>query len=133
MKLEKKIWASDIVRTLAPQGKEKSTLVALAEHANADGSSCFVSIDRIARETGHSRRTVQRHIKELEATGQIRKGHQAHESRTNTYNIVCCEPARQIVMPIPPARDPDEVQEIRSPEVLALVRAAMDHLKMTGT
>lgn len=128
-----KIWASDIVRKLAPPSKEKSTLVALAEYADADGTHCFVSIDRIANDTGHSRRTVQRHIKTLSERGELRKQHQGHEHRTNDYRIVCCAPAFQEALPLPPARDPDERIEVRSPETLAIVKAVTEKLRMTGS
>lgn len=84
-------WATEKVRTLSPASKEKSTLLAIARYADSQGNSCYPSIATIARGSGHSIRTTQRHIKTLIERGELyveimgKKG-----LRTNTYAISVC-------------------------------------------
>lgn len=44
----------------------------LSTHMNREGGSCWPSINRVARESGLSRRTVQRHVVLLEVEGWLR-------------------------------------------------------------
>src|SRR6266404_5167956 len=48
---------------------EKLVLLALADHANSDGGSCYPGVDLLAQKTGLSRRTVQRILRKLETKG----------------------------------------------------------------
>lgn len=48
-----------------------TTALALADHADHEGRNAFPSVGLLAWKTRASRRTVQRHLRELEATGFI--------------------------------------------------------------
>lgn len=67
----KKHWAYEKVREFAPASKEKVTLLAIANYANPDGGHAWPSIDTIARDTGQTARTVQRHIRALEVRDEL--------------------------------------------------------------
>lgn len=47
------------------------TALALADHADHDGRNTYPSVGLLAWKTGQSRRTVQRHLRALEASGFI--------------------------------------------------------------
>jgi Helix-turn-helix domain len=103
----KRFWASEKVRNLAPMSKEKSTLVALAEYADPDGSNAFPSIPTLARCTGHSERTVQRHLRLLEQRGELVVQSRSLGGRKRTvYRIPCCQ-----LSPAPFVREHREAPE----------------------
>lgn len=60
------------VWTLELRHEQQSVLLALADHAHDDGTHCFPSIDYLAWKTAYDRRTVQRTMRALEASGLIK-------------------------------------------------------------
>lgn len=58
---------------------------ALAKHMSRNGDSCYISIDLLADETGHSRRTVQRALRDLEQVGWINITRGGGRSRRSEY------------------------------------------------
>lgn len=75
MSLKAIIWAIED----APVEDPTATLVliALADNANDDGTGCWPSVQTLTNRARCSRRTVQRHLRDLEAAGIIRQGNQA--------------------------------------------------------
>lgn len=72
----------------------KFTLVALANHADARGV-CWPSQATLVKHTGHSERTVGRHIQELEDRRLIerRRRHRKNGSRrSDLYRLTFCQP-----------------------------------------
>lgn len=70
----------------APELNHAAKLVAcaLAEHMDADGGSCYPSVTTLAGETAQDRRTVQRALRALEASGWITRAEgrgRGHSSR----------------------------------------------------
>lgn len=61
-----RVWKLDLESSL------KLTLLGFADHAN-DAGVCYPSMDRVAWKSGVSRRTVQRHVRELEERGLMEK------------------------------------------------------------
>lgn len=59
------VWARQVPRRLL------TTALALADHADHDGRNAFPSVGLIAWKTTADRRTVQRHLRDLEALGFI--------------------------------------------------------------
>lgn len=55
---------------------ELCILYSLADRANDDGEGCWPSVATLAQESRCSQRTVQRHLRNLEDRGLIRKGDQ---------------------------------------------------------
>lgn len=47
------------------------TALALADHADHDGRNAYPSVGLLAWKTGQSRRSIQRHLRALEASGFI--------------------------------------------------------------
>lgn len=60
------------VWSLQLPGRVVLTALALADHADHDGRNAYPSVALLAWKTGHDRRTIQRHLRELEALGLIR-------------------------------------------------------------
>jgi len=86
-------WAVSKVIRFVPASNEKNTLVALAKHAHDDGWSIFCSEKLLAQETGHSVRTIRRHLRNLEGRGELVTFEQWYQGRrTNEYVIPICEP-----------------------------------------
>ena len=56
------VWDQDI----RPPAK-KMVLLAVADHADHDGDNAWPSIARLGRMVGNEPRSVQRHLRELEA------------------------------------------------------------------
>jgi hypothetical protein len=72
-------------------GVERLVLIALANHADVGGGSCYPSLDRIAHEARASRRHVIRAIQGLEEQGHIvvvRGGGRGH---SNHYRLILSE------------------------------------------
>lgn len=82
--------AYEKVMELAPPSKEKGTLLAIAAHANSDGTSAWPKIETIAKESGQSERTVQYHIRELENRGELLVEPGKKGPRSNRYSIPVC-------------------------------------------
>ena len=70
-------------------GLRKLVLISLASFADPDGSNVFPSIERVARQTLglKSTRSVQRHIRALEADGVLVRVANAKQHRPNVYRI----------------------------------------------
>lgn len=83
--------ASDKVREYIPSCKEKSTLLAIANYADPDGTSCHPAIKSVAHDSGHSVRTVQSHLSTLVHRGYliIIPGGKGPRD-THEYYIPCC-------------------------------------------
>lgn len=94
----KEDWASEKVRVFIKASKEKATLMALARVAQPDGTGIFLALGTIASDTGQSIRTVRRHLRALEARGELVTFPQASSyNRTNEYYIpICRETAAEI-------------------------------------
>lgn len=56
----------------------KALLYSLAEHMNADGSSCFPSVPRLSAEAGLSERSARKHLKALERMGWLSRKRSSH-------------------------------------------------------
>ncbi|MHB8303628.1 MAG: helix-turn-helix domain-containing protein [Acidobacteriaceae bacterium] len=65
-----------------------AVLVCLASHANDDGKSCYPKVERIARMTRYSERTVIRSIATLEADGWLRVAHGRGRGVVSQYTVV---------------------------------------------
>lgn len=59
------VWSREVPARLL------TTALALADHADHEGRNTYPSVSLLAWKTGADRRTVQRHLRELEATGFI--------------------------------------------------------------
>jgi len=109
-----KTWAEWKVKERAPESIEKTTLLAMATYADPDGWEVFMSEKTLAKHIGKSVRTIRRHIRALEARGEIVTFEQWYSGRkTNYYVITCAEadltdrearkvsPEQQLMLPIP--------------------------------
>ena len=67
----------------------RHTAHVLATHMNADGGSCYPSLDRLVSETRHSRATVVKAIRELEARGYITRQPGGGGPRNTTRYFAC--------------------------------------------
>ena len=84
-------WAIEKVRVYLPPSKEKSTLMAIAGYVNHVTGTARPSRDAIAHDSGHSGRTVQRHIQSLERAGHLVVDRESkNEHRPSVYRIPCC-------------------------------------------
>lgn len=81
IKLMSQVWESDL------PSEQKYTLLALADYANDDGENVYPSVGTLARKTSLSPRTVQRHLRALEADGLIEAHAEARQHRPTTYRI----------------------------------------------
>lgn len=63
------VWELDLDKPL------KFTLLALADHADHNGDGARPSVGLLAWKTGDTRRTIQRHLRALEALGLIEPIH----------------------------------------------------------
>lgn len=59
------VWNRELPAAVLP------TALALADHADHEGRNAYPSVGLLAWKTSASRRTVQRHLRELEALGFI--------------------------------------------------------------
>lgn len=104
------VWDSQI-----PAGR-KMVLLALADHANDDGGSCFPSVAKVARKCTMSERAVQGHIRDLGREGLIdlteRPGH-SNSFRLHPDRIAAWTPADsappQILHPADSAPPPPQI------------------------
>lgn len=107
-------WAQFKVKERAPDSQEKTTLLAMASYADDDGWSVFMTEETLAHHIGKSVRTVRRHIRALEARGELVVFPQWYAGKKqNEYVITCAEPMtteregrkavpeRQLALPIP--------------------------------
>jgi DNA-binding transcriptional ArsR family regulator len=85
------IWAFEQKVGSAPA---KLVLLKLADNAN-DKGECFPSLANIARHTELNKRTVERHLKALEAAGLLSVRRQKHESGVNLPNTYKLEMHRE--------------------------------------
>jgi len=67
---------------------EKLVLLAMADHAHDDGTSCYPSIETLARKTSQTRRGVQKIMCRLEKSRLIEPSKLSHGRRTTEYRIV---------------------------------------------
>ena len=84
------VWDQDI----RPPAK-KMVLLAVADHADHDGDNAWPSVARLGRMVGIEPRSVQRHLRELEAEGYLIVHNQAggtvrmpSDKRPNLYTVV---------------------------------------------
>jgi hypothetical protein len=70
-------------------GSEMLLALAMVDHARDDGTSIWPSVDELARKTRQSRRTVQRQIAKMVATGWLEQVRAATGRRglTNEYRV----------------------------------------------
>lgn len=84
------VWSRDL-----PSGTVLTAL-ALADHADHDGRNAFPGVGLLSWKTGHSRRTVQRHLRTLEDAGFIEAQGYAtggHQRATRyAFNFEKCPP-----------------------------------------
>lgn len=66
---------------------QQGILLAMAEHANDDGTSCFPSIDRIAWKAGYKPRAVEAIIRQLKKDGILVKVAEPKAHRPAEYEI----------------------------------------------
>lgn len=76
---------SSIFESDLPPGK-RLVMLALADHANDEGV-CYPSISRLCLRTGMKERTVQTHIRELEADGYLSRDMNKGRSGSNLYHL----------------------------------------------
>ena len=90
-RIPKAEWAIEKVRVYLPASKEKSTLMAIAGYINHVTGTCKVRRSLIAHDSGHSERTVQRHMAQLEQDGHLVIDRPSrYEHRASVYRIPCC-------------------------------------------
>jgi hypothetical protein len=66
---------------------QQLVMLALADHANDEGSQIFPSIERIAWKTGYSTRSIQRVIRDLQEAGILCVVRKANRYRPTEYSI----------------------------------------------
>jgi hypothetical protein len=66
---------------------QQGILLAMADHASDDGSSCYPSIDRIAWKAGYKPRAVEAIIRELRKQGILEIVEEARAHRPTEYHI----------------------------------------------
>ena len=66
---------------------EQAVLLAMADHADDEGGSCFPSVDRIAYKTGYKPRNVIRVMGELRQKGVLEVVAHATAQRSTEYRI----------------------------------------------
>lgn len=74
------------------EGSDRLVLLAIANHADADGGLAFPSVGMIADEARVSRATVFRAISNLVALGELDVNHGKGRGRRNTYRLKGCQP-----------------------------------------
>ena len=67
---------------------EQAVLIAMADHAQDDGSDCYPSVPRIAWKTGYTDRQVQRIMARLREWGALVVSSEASRYRPTGYTIV---------------------------------------------
>lgn len=85
VKVQAAVWDMDLPAT------DKLVLLALADHAHDDGSSAYPSIDHLAKKCSMHRRTVQRTLRDLEASGRIKVQKGATSRFPTMYQILPAE------------------------------------------
>ncbi|ATS40455.2 MULTISPECIES: helix-turn-helix domain-containing protein [Xanthomonas] len=70
----------------------KLTLLALAEHANPDGSQCFPSIETLAEQTGQNEKTCRRALDAADGTWFTRSPIKLKGRSWRGYNYSLCVP-----------------------------------------
>lgn len=66
---------------------QQAILIAMADHADDDGSKCFPSLSRIAWKTGYDRRHVQRMTRELQKMGVLVEVARSNRRHPTEYQI----------------------------------------------
>lgn len=77
------LWRKAIAASSLPP-TTSHILRALSEHMDADGGSCFPSVETQAAETRHHARTIRRSLREAEGAGWVATG-LSRGRRANTY------------------------------------------------
>lgn len=75
------------------KGSARLVLLALADHAGADGGDAYPSVRRLATRCGVSERTVQEALRTLAELGEIEIRQNAGPHGTNRYRVICSTPA----------------------------------------
>jgi DNA-binding Lrp family transcriptional regulator len=81
IKIISAVWAIEL------HGSDLLVLLALADHARDDGTSCYPSVNRIAWMTSLSVRTVQYALRRLQKSGLIEQVAKARRHRPTEYAI----------------------------------------------
>jgi len=82
-KLTGQVWSLEL------KNREQKVLLAMADHANDDGTNCYPSVGYIAWKTGYDYRSVQRGLAELRKTRLIIPvGSHPGPSHTQHYRVV---------------------------------------------
>ncbi len=66
---------------------EKLVLLAMADHAREDGTSCYPSINRLAKKTSLSKRGTQKVVHRLVAVGLVKDTGKISRHHTIEYNL----------------------------------------------
>lgn len=77
-----------------PSSRHKHVLVALAWHANDEGTNCYPSIQRLSTMTQLGERQVQRILKDLRESGEVEVVTKERGWRTPRYYLKGCHERR---------------------------------------
>lgn len=112
MSVQAMTWAMEQQLVVDPHAC--SVLIALANHADRDGSGAFPSVETLQRYTKLSERTIRSKLALLEQSGMIRRGNQAiaaaHIHRADKRPVVWDLAMERGVQPSHPVES-DEVQQ----------------------
>lgn len=79
---------SSALRSEGVEFEDAALFLLLASYANADGSNCFPSMERLATSSGHTVKWIKRSLGRLKAAGWISWNHRATQSgRVNVYTL----------------------------------------------
>jgi len=92
------------------QSTTRHVLLTLATYAGRQGQSIFPSANTLAGDTGLSKRTVQKHLKEAEEAGWLSRVQRHHESgRQQSNQYVLAEPGGEGESGAPPPGEGESV------------------------
>lgn len=77
-----------VAASLSGKPHALALFVQLALYADYETKSCFPSLTTLMKDTGLSKNTVLKAIKELEAAGLLRKGVRTDPQHANTYTVM---------------------------------------------
>lgn len=77
----------DVMTKVDVPRPQQAVLLAMADHANDDGSSCFPSVDRIAWKLGYKPRQVTSIVRDLRRAGVLIEVAPASQHRPTEYRI----------------------------------------------
>src|SRR5712692_11471537 len=80
---------------------EKLVLLAMADHAREDGTSCYPSINRLAKKTSLSKRGTQKVVHRLVAVGLVKDTGKISRHHTIEYNLTLGKGGERGALPFP--------------------------------